>query len=83
MVSFMGHHGENFSPCRFTWVPARDPIFSYAFSSIPMQSHAETHMGIFNRINLVTEGWRFDRNPRSQVNFYSKRLNTRRAAHRE
>ena len=23
-----------------------------------MQSHAETHMEIFNRINLVTEEWR-------------------------
>ena len=62
--SRMGHHAENFSRCRLTWVP----IVSYAFPWIPMQSHAETHMEIFNRINLATEGWRCDRNPRSQVN---------------
>ena len=50
MVSFMGHHADSFSPCRLTWVPARDPIVSYAFPWIPMQSHAETHMGIRNRV---------------------------------
>ena len=62
-----GPNAENFSRCRLTWVP----IVSYAFRWIPMKSHAETHMEIFNRINLVTVGWRYDRNSRSQVNCYS------------
>ena len=50
MVSFMGHHAGNFSPCWLTLILARDPIVSYAFPWIPMQSHAETHMGIYNRV---------------------------------
>ena len=40
MVSFMGHHAENFSRYRLTWIPARDPIVSYAFPWTPMDSHA-------------------------------------------
>ena len=46
MVSFMGHHADNFSLCRLTWVPARDPIVSYVFPWIPMQSHAKTMLNL-------------------------------------